>query len=114
MPLWRIKRLRMNYLINYSQVTKTFYLLTELRIDFRDRSKVTTQITEEVTIEIEEADGSLRRAVLGYPSTLLRKDEMGASMPEMIKDRVSMIAVYSSLQGGEPLVPGRPPQSLSK
>jgi hypothetical protein len=104
-PLWSIKRIEAEYFINYSQVTKTYYVLTLLEVQFRDASSARARITEEVVLQVEEEGGTVRKAVVGYPYVLLHKRGMSQKFPQMIQDRVSKIVVYPALYEGETPLP---------
>lgn len=104
-PLWRIEKIEAEYVISYSLVTKTFYLLTLLDIRFRGQPPAKTTITEEILLEVEADDGSVIAAPLGYPYELLRKELMGDRVAEVVQDRIGMVIVYSALQDGAPSEP---------
>ncbi|MFQ5872246.1 MAG: hypothetical protein ACE5JL_00390 [Dehalococcoidia bacterium] len=100
-PLWKIKRIEVDYLIKYSLVSRTNYVVTILDVQFRDAPPMRTRLTEEIIIKVAEEDGVVRRVVLGYPYELLRKEGMGKRFPQMIQDRVSKVVVYPVLYEGE-------------
>ena len=107
-PLWRIEKIEAEYVISYSLVTKTFYLLTLLDIRFRDQPPARTTITEEILLEVEADDGSVTVAPLGYPYELLRKDLMGDRIAEVVQDRIGEVIVCPALRDGTPPGPDAP------
>lgn len=100
-PLWKIRQIAAEYFIDYSLVTKTYYVVTVLEVQLRNAPLAKSRLTEEVTIEVEQEDGTVRSAIIGYPYVLLRKHQMGDAFPQMIRDRVSKIVVYPALYEGD-------------
>lgn len=104
-PLWRIEKVEAEYVISYSLVTKTFYLLTLLDIRFRGQPPEKTTLTEEILLEVEADDGTVSAAPLGYPYELLRKELMGDRVAEVVQDRIGEVIVYPALRDGAPSEP---------
>lgn len=96
-PIWEIQRIEAEYLLQYSQVTKTYYILTRLEVGFRDASMVRVGLTEEILIEIEKPDTGVQQAAIGYPYQLLRKSYLDTAFPRLINDRVAKIVIHPAL-----------------
>jgi len=97
-PMGEIRRIDVDYVVSHSKSSQTSYIETLLNIQFRDAAPVNTNLTEEISILVEENDGGFRKIILGYPYELLSRSDLDEEYPQVIRDRVSRIVVYGGLE----------------
>lgn len=96
-PFWKVERIEVEYLINYSAVSKTFYPYTLVEVRFRGGSSATGRLAAESELLLERRDGSVARLFLGLPFELLREGELARRVEQQSKERVGRVLVYSGL-----------------
>lgn len=105
-PFWKVERIDVEYLINYSAVSKTLYPYTMIEVTFRGGSSATGRLADESELLLEQRDGSLTRLLLGLPFELIQDGELARWVEQKSQERVARVLVYSGLATLTPLSKG--------
>lgn len=96
--LWQLEEIVAEYHPGYSWVSKSYYPLTLLEIKFRGGERKTSRTMAEIEFEVEGADGSVAKMVLGNRFEILRPHDLGGQLDEKTHDRIIKVVIYPEIK----------------